>query len=275
MTATPIPRTMALTVFGDLDVTTMRQLPPGRKPVRTRALHASQRAWLYDQLAQELGQGRQAYVVCPLVEESETLDLKAAAQTYEDLQAGPFHEFRIGLLHGRMQDDTKAEVMARFRRAEIDLLVCTSVVEVGIDVPNATLMVVEHAERFGLSQLHQFRGRISRGTVPGQCFLFADPANKDAGERLRAFVRLSNGFALAEEDARLRGGGQLFGTRQHGLGELRWGNVIADAELLQTARKDAFALVAADAGLRQPEHAALRQAVLERYGQTLDLAEIG
>jgi ATP-dependent DNA helicase RecG len=275
MTATPIPRTMALTVFGDLDVTVMRQLPPGRKPVRTRALHASQRESLYKQLRQELAQGRQGFVVCPLVEESEALDLKAAAQTYEDLQAGPLHEFRLGLLHGRMDEDAKADVMARFRKREIDLLVCTSVVEVGVDVPNATLMVVEHAERFGLSQLHQLRGRVTRGTLPGQCWLFADPTNAEASERLRAFTRLADGFALAEEDARLRGGGQLFGTRQHGLGELRLGDVLADAELLQLARKDAFALVAADAGLRRPEHAALRQAVLERYGKTLDLAEIG
>jgi ATP-dependent DNA helicase RecG len=275
MTATPIPRTMALTVFGDLDVTVMRQMPPGRKPVRTRALHASERDRLYGQLCKELRQGRQGYVICPLVEESETLDLKAAAQTHEDLQAGPFHEFRVGLLHGRMDEGAKADVMDRFRRRQIDLLVCTSVVEVGVDVPNATLMVVEHAERFGLSQLHQLRGRISRGTVPGQCYLFADPPNDEARERLRAFTRLADGFALAEEDARLRGAGQLFGTRQHGLGELRLGDVLTDADLLQLARKDAFALVAADAGLRQPKHAALRRAVLERYGRTLDLAEIG
>jgi len=166
-------------------------------------------------------------------------------------------------------------VMARFRNREIDLLVCTSVVEVGVDVANATLMLVEHAERFGLSQLHQLRGRISRGTVPGQCWVFSDPANDEARERLRAFTRLSDGFALAEEDARLRGGGQFFGTRQHGLGELRLGDVIADAELLQLARKDALALVKDDAGLRQPGHEALRRAVLERYGKTLDLAEIG
>jgi ATP-dependent DNA helicase RecG len=275
MTATPIPRTVALTVFGDLDVTVMRELPPGRKPVRTRHLHPSQREWLYKQLRAELSQGRQAYVVCPLVEESEAHDLKAATQAYEDLHAGPFHEFRLGLLHGRLDEDAKADVMARFRKRELDLLVCTSVVEVGVDVPNATLMVVEHAERFGLSQLHQLRGRITRGTVPGQCYLFADPGNDDARDRLRLFSRLADGFALAEQDARLRGGGQLFGTRQHGLGELRLGDVVADAELLRAARKDAFALVAADAGLRQPEHAALRQAVLERYGQTLDLAEIG
>ena len=142
-------------------------------------------------------------------------------------------------------------------------------------MPNATLMLVEHGERFGLSQLHQLRGRISRGAVAGQCWLFAEPANDEAKERLKAFARLADGFALAEEDARLRGGGQLFGTRQHGLGELRLGDVIADAELLQLARKDAFALVKDDAGLRRPEHAALRRAVLERYGRTLDLAEIG
>jgi ATP-dependent DNA helicase RecG len=275
MTATPIPRTMALTVFGDLDVSVMRQLPPGRKPVQTRWLLSGQREWLSKRLREELRQGRQGYVVCPLVEESEALDLKAAAQTYEDLQAGPFHEFRAGLLHGRMEEEEKAAVMARFRAGEIDLLVCTSVVEVGVDVPNATLMVVEHAERFGLSQLHQMRGRVSRGTVAGQCWLFADPANDEARERLKAFTRLSNGFALAEEDARLRGGGQLFGTRQHGLGELRLGDVLADADVLQLARKDAFALVKDDAGLRRPEHAALRRAVLERYGKTLDLAEIG
>jgi ATP-dependent DNA helicase RecG len=275
MTATPIPRTMALTVFGDLDVSVMRQLPPGRKPVRTRQLYPRERDRLYEQFRKELREGRQGYVVCPLVEESEVLDLKAAAQTHEDLQTGAFHEFRVGLLHGRMEEEAKAEVMARFRAREINLLICTSVVEVGVDVPNATLMVVEHAERFGLSQLHQLRGRISRGTVAGQCWLFAEPANDEARERLRAFTRLSNGFALAEEDARLRGGGQLFGTRQHGLGELRLGDLLADVELLQLARKDAFALVGADTGLSRPEHAALRQAVLERYGKTLDLAEIG
>jgi ATP-dependent DNA helicase RecG len=275
MTATPIPRTMALTVFGDLDVSVMRQLPPGRKPVRTRSPHASERDKLYEQLQKELRGGRQGYVVCPLVEESELLDLKAAAQTHEDLQAGPFHEFRVGLLHGRMEENEKAAVMARFRAGAIDLLVCTSVVEVGVDVPNATLMVVEHAERFGLSQLHQLRGRVSRGPVAGQCWVFAAPASDEARERLRAFTRLSNGFALAEEDARLRGGGQFFGTRQHGLGELRLGDVLADADVLQLARKDAFALVKEDAGLRRPEHAGLRRAVLERYGKTLDLAEIG
>jgi ATP-dependent DNA helicase RecG len=275
MTATPIPRTLALTVFGDLDVTTMRQLPPGRQPVSTRWVHAGQRDHLFARLREELRRGRQAYVICPLVEESETLDLKAAAQTQADLQAGPLMGFRVGLLHGRLGEPEKAAVMEQFRGRRLDVLVCTSVVEVGVDVPNATLLVIEHAERFGLSQLHQLRGRVSRGRVVGQCYLFADPATDEAKERLRAFVRTRDGFALAEQDARLRGGGQLFGTRQHGLGELRFGDVLADAELLQLARKDAFALVAADANLRQPEHALLRLAVLDRYGRTLELAEIG
>jgi ATP-dependent DNA helicase RecG len=214
-------------------------------------------------------------VVCPLVESSETLDLKAAEQTYEDLRAGAFHDFRLGLIHGRLVEEQKDEVMERFRRRELDLLVATTVIEVGVDVPNATLLVIEHAERFGLSQLHQLRGRICRGTLPGQCYLFADPANDDAKERLRLFTRITDGFALAEQDARLRGLGELFGTRQHGLGELRTGDLTADFDILRMAREDAFQIVAEDAGLRQPEHAPLRRAVLEKYGKTLDLAIVG
>ncbi len=275
MTATPIPRTMALTVFGDLDVTVMRQLPPGRQPVSTRWVSATQRERVYLKVAQELRQGRQGYVVCPLVEESAASDLKAAEQTWRELQDGWFSEFRLGLLHGRLDDAAKAEVMTQFRQRQLDALVCTTVVEVGVDVANATLMVVEEADRFGLSQLHQLRGRVSRGTVAGQCFLIADPAAEEGRERLRALVRLRDGFALAEEDARLRGQGQFFGTRQHGLGELRFGDLTRDSGLLQQARKDAFALVKADAGLRQPECIALREAVLARFGKTLELAGVG
>jgi ATP-dependent DNA helicase RecG len=209
------------------------------------------------------------------VDESEALDLKAAAQTYEELRQGPFAGVRLGLLHGRMEEAEKAEVMSRFRAGDVQLLVCTSVVEVGIDVPNATLMVVEHAERFGLSQLHQLRGRVSRGREAGQCYLFAAPANEEARERLRVFVRAQDGFALAEADARLRGLGQFFGTRQHGLGELRLGDLAADLELLQEARRDALAMVSADAQLQAPEHDALRRVILERYGAALELAEVG
>jgi ATP-dependent DNA helicase RecG len=275
ITATPIPRTAALTVFGDLDVSLIRELPPGRQPVATRWEPAGQRERVYARLREGMAQGRQGYVVCPLVEESATLDVKAAIQTHEELQAGAFRDFRVGLLHGRQDEETKAAVMERFRQRELDVLVCTSVIEVGIDVPNATLLVIEHAERFGLSQLHQLRGRVSRGSVAGQCFLFAEPPGEEGRDRLRAFLRTTDGFALAEEDMRLRGVGEFFGTRQHGIGELRIGNLITDGELLRQARKDAFAVVADDARLRRPEHTLLRAAVLERYGKTLDLAEIG
>jgi ATP-dependent DNA helicase RecG len=275
MTATPIPRTVALTVFGDLDTSIIRQPPPGRQPVATRWVPSGQRERVYTKLREGLRQGRQAYVVCPLVAESATLDLKAAVQTHAEFQAGPFRDFRVGLLHGGMDEQDKDRIMEAFRRRDLDVLVSTSVIEVGVDVPNATLLIVEHAERFGLSQLHQLRGRVSRGEVAGQCYLFADPATDEARQRLRILTRTTDGFALAEEDVRLRGVGEFFGTRQHGLGDLRVGDLIADGDLLRVARQDAFRLVAEDAGLRRPEHARLRKTVLDRYGRTLDLAEIG
>jgi ATP-dependent DNA helicase RecG len=275
MTATPIPRTVALTVFGDLDVSTIRELPPGRQPVSTRWAPKTEREQVYEKLRQGLRQGRQGFVVCPLVAESETLDVKAAEQVYDELRSGPFAEFRVGLLHGRMDDDAKDAIMDQFRGGQIDLLVSTVVIEVGVDVPNATLLVVEHAERFGLSQLHQLRGRVSRGPVAGQCYLFADPTTEEAHERLRTVCRTTDGFELAEYDARQRGLGEFFGARQHGLGELRVASLTDDLPILKEARQDAFALVKDDAGLRQPEHALLRQAVLERYGRTLDLAAVG
>jgi ATP-dependent DNA helicase RecG len=274
MTATPIPRTVALTVFGDLDLTLVRQLPPGRQPVASRWLRESQREWLYGKMREALKHGRQGYVVSPLLDDSPTAGLRSAAGTYKELCAGPFRDFRVGLLHGQQGEDVKADVMERFRRREIDLLVCTSVVEVGVDVANATWLVVEHAERFGLSQLHQLRGRVSRGETAGQCFLFADPPADEGRERLRVFLRTADGFALAEEDARLRGAGELFGTRQHGSGEL-WALGQASAELLDRARRDAFGIVAADASLARPEHALLRAEVLRRYGATLELSEVG
>jgi ATP-dependent DNA helicase RecG len=275
MTATPIPRTVALTVFGDLDVSLIRELPPGRQPVRTRWVPESQRGRVHEALRAGLAAGRQGYVVCPLVEESEALGIASATRTYEELRAGPFKDYRLGLLHGRQDEEAKAEVMEQFRTHQLDLLVCTSVLEVGVDVANATLLVIEHAERFGLSQLHQLRGRVSRGRTPGECYLFAEPAGDEGKARLRALLRTTDGFALAEEDARLRGVGELFGTRQHGLGELRLADLSADGDLLRLARRDAFALVAEDADLGKTEHAALRAAVLGRYGRTLDLAAVG
>ncbi len=316
MTATPIPRTVALTVFGDLDVSVIREQPPGRKLVITRWVPEKQRPDLEAHLRQQVQKGRQLYVVCPLVTEIEGgndqssdaggqsgkqvetavhsesnralpvtagkhrkgpdwSDIKAAEQTYEALSTGPFKNLQVGLLHGRMDDKAKDQVMTRFRLGEIQVLVSTQVIEVGVDVPNATLMVIEHADRFGLSQLHQLRGRISRGPVSGECYIFAELAHEEAKRRLRLFVRTIDGFALAEEDVKLRGIGEFFGTRQHGLGELRIASLVSDADILQIAREDAFAMAAADPGLKAPAHTALRQAVLDRYGQTLDLAEIG
>jgi ATP-dependent DNA helicase RecG len=275
MTATPIPRTVALTVFGDLDTSLIRELPPGRQPVVTRWVTPAQRDRVYERIREGLRLGRQAFVVCPLVDESSTMDLKAAVATHAELQGGPFRDFRVGLVHGGMDEADKDAVMEQFRRRDLDLLVGTTILEVGVDVPNATFLIVEHAERFGLSQLHQLRGRVSRGESAGQCFLFADPAKEEAKERLRILTRTADGFILAEHDLRLRGVGEFFGTRQHGLGELRFGDLIADREVLRQARQDAFALVSRDAGLSRPEHALLRQAVLSRYSRTLDLPAIG
>jgi ATP-dependent DNA helicase RecG len=275
MTATPIPRTVGLTVFGDLDVSVIRELPPGRQPVATGWVPARLRDRTYERLREELARGRQAYVVCPLVAPSERRELKTAIQTHAELQAGPFRDFQVGLLHGSLDEAAKTDVMERFRHRDLDVLVCTTVVEVGVDVPNATLLLIEHAERFGLSQLHQLRGRVSRGDVAGQCYIFADPTTDEARERLKLFTRTTDGFMVAEHDLRLRGVGEFFGTKQHGLGEFRIGDLVKDAELLRLARRDAIDLVALDAGLRLAEHALLRKAVLARYGRSLDLATIG
>jgi ATP-dependent DNA helicase RecG len=275
MTATPIPRTMALTIFGDLDVSIMREQPPGRLPTVTKAVTEERRPKLMEHLIKQLRKGRQLYVVCPLVDESANTDIKAAEQTFKELQEGAFQDYKVGLLHGRMDESAKDSVMTRFRDGDVQVLVSTTVIEVGVDVPNATLMVIEHADRFGLSQLHQLRGRVSRGPVAGECYLFAPTANEESKDRIRTFTRTRDGFALAEEDAKERGLGQFFGTRQHGLGELRLGSVMSDGDILELARKDAFAVVAADPKLVQVEHAGLRRAVLDRYGTSLELAEIG
>lgn len=275
MTATPIPRTLALTVFGDLDISTLQEMPPGRQAPITRLVAEKERDALYAKFREELNAGRQGYVICPFVEERENIDVKSAIQTHAELQAGPFKDYRLGLVHGRMTEEEKATVMADLRSGAIQLLVSTSIVEVGVDVPQATLMIIEHAERFGLSQLHQLRGRISRGSVAGRCYLFAEAATDESQERLRIFVATRDGFALAEADAELRGGGELFGTRQHGLGELRLGDLQRDQDLLGQARRDAFAIVKDDGLLSRPEHQLLKARVMDKYGKTLELPEIG
>jgi ATP-dependent DNA helicase RecG len=276
MTATPIPRTLALTLYGDLDVSVLDQLPPGRTPIRTDWRREPARDRVYEFVRGELRAGRQAYVVCPLIEETEASDLKAATEMAERLESGPFRDFRVGLIHGRLTFDAKDAVMRAFKGREIDLLVATTVIEVGIDVPNASVMLVEHAERFGLAQLHQLRGRVGRGAARSHCILLAnDPMSDEAKQRLDAMVRTQDGFRLAEVDLEIRGPGEFFGTRQSGLPEFRTAGLVTHARLLEEARQDAARLVAHDPGLRLPEHRALREALIARWRERLELASIG
>lgn len=245
MTATPIPRTLAMSVFGDLDVSIIDEMPPGRKRAKTWWAPREKMAAAYDFIRAEIRKGRQAYFVYPLVEESQdeqTAHLKAATEMAETLRKKVFPEFKVGLLHGRMSGDEKDAVMRAFRDGRTHILVSTIVIEVGIDVPNATIMVIEHAERFGLSQLHQLRGRIGRGAEESYCILFGNPRTPEGEERLKIISRTTDGFKIAEEDLRLRGPGQFFGTRQHGLPELKVANLVDDYALLRTARADAFAI---------------------------------
>jgi ATP-dependent DNA helicase RecG len=242
MTATPIPRTLALTAYGDLDVSVIRELPPGRQPIRTLMKAESRREDVYRLARQELERGRQVYVIYPLVEESEKIDLRAATAMADHLQAEVFPEYRVALLHGRLKQDQKDRVMAAFARGEVHVLVATTVVEVGVDVPNATVMIVEHADRFGLSQLHQLRGRVGRGAHASTCLLLYQPPLGQAGRaRLDALVETTDGFAIAERDLALRGPGDFFGTRQSGLPTLRVGDLLRDHALMEEARREAVA----------------------------------
>jgi ATP-dependent DNA helicase RecG len=276
MTATPIPRTLALTLYGDLDVSVLDQMPPGRMPIRTELRREPARERIYEFIRGELRAGRQAYVVCPLVEETEASDLKAATEIAERLRTGAFRDFRVGLVHGRLPFDAKDAVMRAFKGGELDVLVATTVIEVGIDVPNASVMLVEHAERFGLAQLHQLRGRVGRGAARSFCILLAnEPMSDEARQRLDAMVRTQDGFRLAEVDLAIRGPGEFFGTRQSGLPEFRTASLLTHARLLDAARQDAARLVARDPGLRLPEHRALRQALVARWRERLELAAIG
>lgn len=275
MTATPIPRTVTMTLFGDLDVSTLRESPPGRQKTNTYLAGDDKRDQWWDFFRKKLGEGRQGYVVVPLVDQSEQSDAASLAETYEALANGQLEAFRLGLIHGRMTSEQKDAVMGDFRLGNIQVLVCTSVVEVGVDVPNATLMTIEGGERFGLAQLHQLRGRISRGSRPGFCCVFADPQTEESQRRLEAFVKITDGFELAEIDFQLRGPGELFGTRQHGLPPLRIADLVRDAAILEEARRDAAALVSADPGLSEPANALLRRMTLVRYGQVLELGDVG
>ncbi len=275
MTATPIPRTMTMTIFGDLDVTTLRHGPPGRQSVHTYFPPAEERPRWWEFFRKKLREGRQGFVVVPLVEGSDQVQATSLNETYETLANGELEAFRIGLIHGRMTPAEKHAAMQAFHRGETQVLVATSVVEVGVDVPNATLMTIEGAERFGLAQLHQLRGRVSRGAFPGYCCLFAGALSDEAVARLKAFVESTDGFHLAEIDFALRGPGDLLGTRQHGLPPLRIADLVRDAVVVEEARRNARELVGADPGLDLPEHRALRRMALVRYGKSLDLGDVG
>jgi ATP-dependent DNA helicase RecG len=237
MTATPIPRTLALTLYGDLDVSVIDELPPGRKPIITKHRTDDQVERVYSFLKTQIDEGRQAYVIYPVIEESETQAMKAAEKMYEHLAREVFPTIAVGLMHGRLPADEKETVMEKFRQGEIKILVSTTVIEVGVDVPNATVMVIEQAERFGLAQLHQLRGRVGRGAAQSYCILVTDKLGDTGRERIRTLVDSSDGFFIAEMDLKLRGPGEFFGTKQSGLPSLRIANILRDQEILEIARR--------------------------------------
>jgi len=244
MTATPIPRTLALTLYGDLDVSVIDQMPPGRKPIVTKHSTADAIEQVYSFVKQRVDEGRQAYVVYPVIEESETQAMKAAQQSYEHLSREVFPEIAVGLMHGRLGGDEKEAVMQRFKEGHIKILVSTTVIEVGVDVPNASIMVVEQAERFGLAQLHQLRGRVGRGAAQSYCILATEKMNDAARERIRTLVESTDGFYISEMDLKLRGPGEFFGTKQSGLPSLRVANILRDSEILEVARREAVDFIA-------------------------------
>ena len=277
MTATPIPRTLALTLYGDLDLSVLNELPPGRTPIVTRRISDERSSEVWDFVRKQANAGHQAYVVYPVIEENQETELKAALKMYKELSNKTFADLKVGLLHGRLDPELKEQVMRMFQRGELNILVATTVIEVGVDVPNATLMVVEHAERFGLSQLHQLRGRIGRGAAKSFCVLMTGGKISEEGERrLDAMVRTNDGFEIAELDLELRGPGEFFGTRQAGMPDFRVANLIRDRELLEAAKREAAVVVAGPSGeITQKEiDQAIRQ-MRARWHSTYGLAEVG
>lgn len=274
MTATPIPRTLAMTVYGDLDVSIIDEMPAGRTPIQTRVVNEAKHSKAVDFMAEQIAKGRQAYIVYPLVEESEKIDLKNATEEFEKLKVR-FPKIRFGLLHGKMKSSEKDEVMTKFRQHEIDALVSTTVIEVGVDVPNATLMLIEHAERFGLSQLHQLRGRVGRGQHKSFCVMIMGYAvSQETKDRVEFMEKTNDGFKVAEFDLQIRGPGEFMGSKQSGLPGFKMANLVRDVELLKIARDQAFAILAKDPKLIKKEHALLREELLKSYGPNA-LAGIG
>ncbi len=275
MTATPIPRTLAMTVFGDLDVSTIDELPPGRSDIHTRIVAPKEQGPAWNCVRERLQAGEQAYVVYPIIDESDKMEVRAATTEFERLRDTVFAQHSVGLLHGRMKSAEREAAMSGFVAGEVDVLVATTVIEVGIDVPNATCIVIEHAERYGLSQLHQLRGRIGRGDRQGYCFLMTTSRQVEANQRLVVLARSTDGFKIAEEDLRIRGPGETLGTRQHGLPDLKVADLLRDGELIRMAQRDAGDIIRTDPHLRGETASILRQRLLARYGHTLEFLDVG
>ncbi len=275
MTATPIPRSLSMTLYGDMDISTLREMPPGRKEIVTRLTGERNRAKIYKFIREKVDKGEQCFIIYPLVEESEKVDLKAATEMYEHLKDKVFEDIGVGLLHGRMKTDEKEAVMHAFRKKEIMVLVSTTVIEVGIDMPNATIIVIEHPERFGLAQLHQMRGRVGRGDKKSYCILLSPyKLSEEAEERLKTIEATRDGFKIAEKDLEIRGPGEFFGTRQHGLPDLRFSNLITDQPILQRARKRAFETINDDPQLLKEENKRVRERYIEKYKKMDKLGDI-
>lgn len=270
MTATPIPRTLALILYGDLDISIIDELPPGRQPIETIAIEKSKRDRAYNNLVRrEVESGRQVYIVCPLVEESEAIEAKSAVELVEELRAEYFHDLRLGLLHGKMKSSEKDEVMGLFKNKEIDILVSTTVIEVGVNVPNATLMIIENAERFGLAQLHQLRGRVGRGSHKSYCVLIYDSKTDVCRQRMSIMEETNDGFKISEKDLEIRGPGEFFGTRQHGLPELKVANLFKHIKILKLAQQEARYILGEDNNLQLKENMALKKEIIDKFKDTL------
>ncbi|MGO0882026.1 ATP-dependent DNA helicase RecG [Clostridioides difficile] len=271
MTATPIPRTLALILYGDLDISIIDELPPGRQPIETLAIEKSKRDRAYNNLVRrEVESGRQVYIVCPLVEESEAIEAKSAVELVEELRAEYFSDLRLGLLHGKMKSSEKDEVMSNFKNKEIDILVSTTVIEVGVNVPNATLMIIENAERFGLAQLHQLRGRVGRGSHKSYCVLIYDSKTDVCRQRMSIMEETNDGFRISEKDLEIRGPGEFFGTRQHGLPELKVANLFKHIKILKLAQQEARYILGEDNNLQLKENIPLKKEIIDKFKDTLE-----